>query len=138
MRISIWNRNLSEDGEILAEYAPLDGETLIHGHTPTLFPKDMTRRGYSPGKVWDMGTSINIDCGLVFHVTNHQATEAVYGNLAAYNLETCTAEYLWDIPDGYATSDGEYYEDKQERLEAKRREREQKGQKALQRTFPFI
>ena len=95
----LWERDLNEYGEIINEYVPNNGEKLIHGHTPTIYSKDHIHRGYSPGKVWDMGTSVNIDCGLVFSVTNKPVEGVEYGNLAAYKLETGEIEYLWDIPD---------------------------------------
>ena len=132
----LWERYI-ENGDILDEYMPKDGEKLIHGHTPTICSKDEIHRGYSPGKVWDMGNSINIDCGLVFSVTNQRGAGVEYGNLAAYNLETGETEYLWDIPDGYASNNDEYYEDKQERLEKEQQERKRKRQEAVQRTLPY-
>ena len=127
----LWERDIEEGGEIINEYAPEDGEKLIHGHTPTLYPKYEIHRGYSPGKVWDMGTSINVDCGLVFGVTNQRAAGVEYANLAAYNLETGETEYLWDIPDGYALNGDEYFEDKEKRLKEEWEEKKRKRQKAF-------
>ena len=133
----LWKRDVEEDGEIVDSYKPENGEKLIHGHTPSIYRKDAIHRGYSPGKVWDMGTSINIDCGLVFNVTKSRAPGAEYGNLAAYSLETGEIEYLWDIPDGYAENGDEYYEDKRERIAEEQRQRERKRQEAVQRTMPY-
>ena len=133
----LWERDIEENGDIVLTYKPEDGEKLIHGHTPTINRKYYMHRGCSPGKVWDMGTSVNIDCGLVFKVINYPAAGAEYGNLAAYCLETGEAEYLWDISDGYAADDGEYYEDRQERERREREEKDRKRREAIQRTMPY-
>ena len=54
-------------------------------------------RIYSPGKIWRRKNSINLDCGLVFNVTNYNESFAKFGNLAAYHIEADEALYLWDI-----------------------------------------
>jgi hypothetical protein len=74
-------------------------------------------RGFSPGKVWDLGTSVNIDCGLGNRLSGHSVK---YGNLAAYNLDTGEAEYLYDIPDDYPSLKEEYADEEEERLKAER------------------
>ena len=112
----IWERDREYDGVYTkGEYEPLEGEILIHGHSPTLATKDRMHRGYSPGKVWKRKNSVNVDCGLVFHVTIPEHDVYRYGNLAAYNIETGEAIYLWDIEDEYVTNDEDYYEDQKVR-----------------------
>ncbi|MDR0307086.1 MAG: metallophosphoesterase [Chitinispirillales bacterium] len=131
----IWERFIDEySGKIKLKYKPAHNEKLIHGHTPTLLSKDATCRSYSPGKVWDMGGNIDIDCGLVFNVNKRNK----YGNLAAYNLETGKAEYLFDIADGYADSEGEYLDDKLEREEKERLELQKQKQEAAERAKPYL
>ena len=131
----IWERFIDEySGEIKLRYKPAHNEKLIHGHTPTIFPKDATYRGYSPGKVWDMGGNIDIDCGLVFNVTQRNK----YGNLAAYNPETGKAEYLFDIADDYADSKDEYLDDKLERKEKERLELQKQKQEAAERAKSYL
>jgi bis(5'-nucleosyl)-tetraphosphatase (symmetrical) len=94
----LWERDINEFGIWKRRYVPKDGEILIHGHTPTLIVRDETHRDFPPGKVWDLGTSVNIDCGLVFSVNKRSDFAKKYGNLAAYNLDTGKAVYLYDIP----------------------------------------
>ena len=113
---NLWDRDIKYDGSFEMEYQPRAGELLVHGHTPTIRPKVEIHRGHGVGKVWKLATSVNVDCGLVFSVTKHREEASIYGNLAAYCLETGEATYLWEIEDPYLTNDEEYYEDKQERL----------------------
>jgi len=135
----IWERDRDDyDGKIRLKYEPSGNEKLIHGHSPTLGAKVTIPRGYSPGKVWDMGTSVNVDCGLVYNVTKKEVPGFEYGNLAAYNLETGEAEYLFDIVDEYANNSDEYYDDKKERKERERLERERKRQEAVERAMPYL
>ena len=132
---ALWHRDREEykDGEFEDEYEPVDGEILIHGHTPTLTEKDKTHRIYSPGKIWQRKNSINIDCGLVFNVAEYDYPYAKFGNLAAYHLETGEAEYLWDIVDEYAKNNDEYYEEKLEREQKERDEAELKANLAWEK-----
>lgn len=135
----LWERDRDDyDGKILLKYKPVESEKLIHGHSPTLGKKVTIHRGYSPGKIWDMGTSVNIDCGLVYNITKRNVVGFEYGNLAAYNLETGEAEYLFDIADEYANNSDEYYEDKKERKERERLEHERKRQEAVEKAMPYL
>jgi hypothetical protein len=131
----IWDRDIEDNGDIKKVYKPVDGEILVHGHTPTaIFPKSSVHRGFSPGKVWVMGSSVNVDAGLVYNVK--QGHE--HGNLAAYCLETGQAEYLWNIEDGYAQSPEEYYEDVKEREERERLEAERIREERRKKNMPLI
>jgi hypothetical protein len=132
----LWERDIDESGSWQRRYIPEDGEILIHGHTPTLFSKNETHRGFAPGKVWDLGTSVNVDCGLVCRETKRNGIAEKYGNLAAYNLDTGEVVYLYDIPDDYATSEGEYYEDKMEREKRECEEAARKRAAAIAATLP--
>jgi serine/threonine protein phosphatase 1 len=114
----LWDRDFNDCGEIEEWYEPLDGEILIHGHTVTARPKHMMNRGFSPGKVWVLGSSINIDCGLGNRLSNHNENAVKYGNLAAYNMDTGEVEYLYDIPDDYPSLKEEYADERLEREEA--------------------
>ena len=124
---SIWYRDRKDyKGGFEDEYEPIEGEILIHGHTPTITYKKNMSCIHSPGKIWRRKNSINIDCGLVFNVTGFNESFAKFGNLAAYHIEADEALYLWDIVDEYALNDDEYYEcrierEKNEREESKRR-----------------
>jgi hypothetical protein len=112
----LWDRDCDDySGEINDWYKPKNGEILIHGHSVTTRKKEQTHRGFSPGKVWDMGSSINIDCGVGYRLSKHDSVAIKYGNLAAYNLDTGEVLYLWDIPDDYPSQNGEYIEDIKER-----------------------
>jgi len=124
---NVWYRDREDykDG-FEDEYEPVEGEMLIHGHTPTLTYKDKMSRIYSPGKIWRRKNSIAIDCGLVFNVMEYGYPFAKFGNLAAYHIEADEAEYLWDIIDEYALNDEEYYED---RIAREQREREESKRK---------
>lgn len=137
---ALWYRDREEyNNRFKDEYMPLEGERLIHGHSPTLGRKVELHRGYSPGKVWRRKHSVNIDCGLVFHVKEPEDAVYQYGNLAAFELETEEVEYLWDITDGYALNDDEYYEDKVEREQKKQAESVRKYEEAVRKfEDPYI
>ena len=136
--VNLWERDIEYDGRFEKIYEPVDGEMLIHGHTPTLRPKVELHRGQGLGKVWKFTTSINVDCGLVFSVTKHDNQASSYGNLAAYCLESDETTYLWELEDPYLTNDGEYYEDKQERLVREAEIARQKYQVAKVKFKPYM
>jgi len=122
--MALWYRDREDyNGEFEDDYEPIDGEILIHGHTPTLTNKEQMHREFSPGKIWKRENSINVDCGLVFNVAKYGYSYAKFGNLAAYHLETGEAEYLWEIVDEYALNDDEYYEDRIKREQKEHEER---------------
>jgi hypothetical protein len=115
----LWERDCDEySGEIDEWYEPANGEILIHGHSVTTREKSAINRGFSPGKVWDMGASVNIDCGLGNRLSDHDKIAVKYGNLAAYNMDTGEVEYLYDIPDDYPSLKEEYADERLEREKA--------------------
>jgi hypothetical protein len=123
----LWERDCDEyTGEIDEWYEPANGEILIHGHSVTTREKSALNRGFSPGKVWDMGTSVNIDCGLGNRLSDHDKIAVKYGNLAAYNMDTGEVEFLYDIPDDYPSLKEEYADEKREMLETEEKERKAK------------
>lgn len=134
----LWERDVTEYSQINKEYTPIEGEKLIHGHSPTLGAKKEIHRWCSPGKVWVMGESINVDCGMVYKIIDRCAEGVEYANLAAYDLENQKAEYLWDIVDEYALNDDEYYEDKKEREEREALEQQKQRERAIKRSMPYL
>lgn len=77
------------------EYNPKHGEILIHGHTPTVCEESILN-GAEPGKIWDKGTSINIDCGLAYKLAYPYSYMAQKGNLAAYRMDDGMVVYLYE------------------------------------------
>jgi hypothetical protein len=130
----LWDRDFDEITCVIDElYEPKNGEILIHGHSITTREKELTPKGYSPGKIWRIGDSINIDCGLAYKVSKLDSTAIKYGNLAAYCLDTGEVEYLWDIPDDYPVIGGEYLDEKLARWEAEKKAKEEADNKARER-----
>jgi len=91
----LWYRDVDRCNSYRMKYTPIKDEILIHGHTPTILD-DCTQHGITPGKVWDKGESINLDCGLVYKVAGPKEEPFCWGNLAAMNLETKEILYLFE------------------------------------------
>ena len=73
----LWFRDSDHRGNLLEDYKSIDGEILVHGHTPTITIRDCQEKPVN--EVLFREHSINIDCGCVF--------EQYGGNLAAIRLE---------------------------------------------------
>lgn len=88
-------RDIMEYSMIRTEYIPKRKEILIHGHSATIFD-DCVKHGAERGKVWDKGSSIDVDCGLVYRILYPDDKIGMHGNLAAYNVEEREAIYLYE------------------------------------------
>lgn len=84
-----------KEGQQRVGYRQMNGEILIHGHTPTIM-EHCTQFNAEAGKIWDKGKSVNIDCGLAYRVTLPEHPMCKYGNLAAYRLEDRRVLYLYE------------------------------------------
>ncbi len=94
-RRTIINFRDVKKGQQRVGYRQMNGEILIHGHTPTIM-EHCTQFNAEAGKIWDKGTSINIDCGLAYKLAYPYSYMAQKGNLAAYRMDDGMVVYLYE------------------------------------------
>jgi hypothetical protein len=82
----------------LVDYKSSHGEVLIHGHSP-LPSEDLIALGADGRRIWNRGSSINIDCGCFLRLGAYQGLLDYKGNLAAFCLDDGRELYALDILD---------------------------------------